>query len=245
MRVATRDERRVRPGHGRRARSPRCCVTQARGRRHASTPFDGDDAIERAAADAVAAAPDRLVVAGGDGSIGPVASAAARRGRPARGHPDGHGERLRPRARPAADLEAALDAGRGPPTRERPRRRCSVAGDRPFLNAASSVGLSVVGRAPRPAAQVARSAARLRDRRRCARGSRRAAALITVNADGGQSASRARRGKSSSAGTGAFGGGSELDARRPVRPRWSTCCARRAGPRVELVRRAWGMRAAT
>src|SRR6476646_10178246 len=44
---------------------------------HAFDPDDGDGAIEAAAAEAAAGRPDRLAVAGGDGSIGPVAAHAA------------------------------------------------------------------------------------------------------------------------------------------------------------------------
>src|SRR3954468_4240672 len=44
---------------------------------HPFAPEDGQGAGEPAAADAVASEPERLAVAGGDGSIGPVAVAAA------------------------------------------------------------------------------------------------------------------------------------------------------------------------
>ena len=71
-------------------------------------PFDLD---EFAAAAAPWVPTDRLVVAGGDGSIGLAAPSGRARRRPARRRPDRHGQRLRPRARPP----------------DRPRRRCALA----------------------------------------------------------------------------------------------------------------------
>src|SRR5919204_1769138 len=49
---------------------------------HAFAPDDGDGAVDEAAGRALASEPDRLAVAGGDGSIGPVAAHAARAGVP-------------------------------------------------------------------------------------------------------------------------------------------------------------------
>ena len=90
---------------------------------------------------AVAARPERIVVAGGDGSIGCAAEAAARAVGAARGGPGGHRERLRPGARAPPRLEPAVElAATGSRTA---RLDLGRAGERPFVNAASA-GLSPV-----------------------------------------------------------------------------------------------------
>src|SRR3954469_10456129 len=108
---------------------------------HPFAPEDGEAAVERAADDEVASEPERLAVAGGDGSIGPVAVAAAAADLPLAVLPTGTANDF---AR-AVDLPLDLEAACAIAARAAGERVIDVlrAGDRPFLNAAS-VGLSVI-----------------------------------------------------------------------------------------------------
>lgn len=112
-------------------------------------PFDAgtttngspERAVEAAAGAAAAEHPDRLVVAGGDGSIGPVAVTAAAESLPLAVVPTGTANDF------ARAMDIPLDVGEACALaadggRERPVDLLR-AGDRPFLNAAS-VGLSVI-----------------------------------------------------------------------------------------------------
>ncbi len=203
---------------------------------HAFAPDDGEDAVERAAADAVAAAPERLAVAGGDGSIGPVAVAAAAAGLPLAVIPTGTANDF---AR-AVDLPLDLEAACAIAVRSARERPIDVlrAGDRPFLNAAS-VGLSVI------AAHRARPFKRPLGPLAYAVGALRAGLTARplrchVRADGRQVFAGAAW-QVIVAGTGAFGGGSELDAADPS-DRLVDVAVLAAGPRVALIRRAWGLK---
>ena len=166
--------------------------------------FDIDEIGDAARA---VGATDRLVVAGGDGSIGLAARAAARAGVPLAVVPTGTANDFARALDLPTDREAALDlaadpdaptsrielliAGR-PPVRE---RRLDRAGRR--------------GRAPRPAAEVALRPARLRDRR-AARGAHRASRSRSRSTP---TASQMYAGEAWHVivgGTGAFGGGSRL-----------------------------------
>jgi YegS/Rv2252/BmrU family lipid kinase len=203
---------------------------------HAFDPGDGDGAVDRAAAAAAAAAPDRLAVAGGDGSIGPVAVHAARAGLPLAVIPTGTANDFARAIGIPLDLRAA-SALAATETRERPVDILR-AGDRPFLNAAS-VGLSVI------AAHRARPLKRLLGPFAYALGAIQAGLTATplrchVRADGAQVYSGPVW-QVIVAGTGAFGGGSELDDADPS-DRLVDVAVLEAGPRVKLIRRAWGMR---
>jgi diacylglycerol kinase (ATP) len=203
---------------------------------HRFEPGDGAAAIDRAAAAAAAERPDRLAVAGGDGSIGPVAAHAAAAGLPLAVIPTGT----------ANDFARALDIPRdldeacalaAQETRERPVDLLR-AGDRPFLNAAS-VGLSVI------AAHHARPLKRPFGPFAYALGALRAGLTATplhcrVTADGAE-VHAGPAWQVIVAGTGAFGGGSELDAADPS-DRLVDVAVLEAGPRRALARRAWGMR---
>jgi diacylglycerol kinase (ATP) len=112
------------------------------------------------------------------------------------------------------------------------------AGDRPFLNAAS-VGLSVI------AAHRARPLKRPLGPIAYALGALRAALTakpleVRVAADGAP-VFAGPAWQVIVAGTGAFGGGSELEQAEPA-DRLVDVAVLEAGPRAALVRRAWGMR---
>jgi diacylglycerol kinase (ATP) len=207
-------------------------------------PFDAaeadgppEDAIGRAAAEAAAEAPDRLVVAGGDGSIGPVAVAASSAGLPLAVVPTGTANDF---AR-AMDIPLDLDEASGLAAGDARERVVDLlrAGDRPFLNAAA-LGLSVI------AANRARPFKRPLGPLAYAIGALRAGLTAQplrcrVVVDG----RRLFAGEAWQvivAGTGAFGGGSELEEADPA-DRLLDVAVLEAGPRVALVRRAWGMRA--
>jgi diacylglycerol kinase (ATP) len=203
---------------------------------HAFDPDHGADAVDRAAAAAAAEAPDRLAVAGGDGSIGPVAVHAASSDLPLAVIPTGTANDFARALGLPRDLgEACAVAARE--TRERPIDLLR-AGDRPFLNAAS-VGLSVI------AAHRARPLKRPLGPLAYAAGALRAGLTATpiacrVAVDGAP-VFAGEAWQVIVAGTGAFGGGSELDEADPS-DRLVDVAVLDAGPRASLVRRAWGMR---
>jgi YegS/Rv2252/BmrU family lipid kinase len=204
---------------------------------HAFDPDGAGSALADAADAAVAAGPDRLAVAGGDGSIGPVAASAAAADLPLAVIPAGTANDFARALDLPLDLETAC-AIAATATRERAVDLLR-AGDRPFLNAASA-GLSVI------AAHRARALKRPLGPLAYAAGALRAGATaeplrVRVTAD----ASEVFAGEAWQvivAGTGAFGGGSELGEADP-NDRLVDVAVLEAGPRTALVRRAWGMRA--
>lgn len=203
---------------------------------HVSDPAEGEEALERAARAAAGERPDRLAVAGGDGSLGPVAAEASAADLPLAVIPTGTANDFARALDLPLDLEAACAAA-ATETRERPVDLLR-AGDRPFLNAASA-GLSVI------AAHRARPLKRPLGPLAYAVGALRAGLTATplfvhVAADGGQVFS-GEAWQVVVAGTGAFGGGSELDVADPS-DREVDVAVLEAGPRAALVRRAWGMR---
>ena len=194
------------------------------------------DALDRAAAAAAEERPDRLAVAGGDGSIGPVAARAAAAGLPLAIVPTGTANDFARFAGLPLDLEAACRIA-ATETRERPVDLLR-AGDRPFVNAASA-GLSVI------AAHHARPLKRPLGPLAYAVGALRAGVTARplrchVRADGAQ-VFTGPAWQVIVAGTGAFGGGSELEEADPS-DRLVDVAVLEAGPRLALVRRAWGMR---
>ncbi|MEA2288702.1 MAG: hypothetical protein QOD55_699 [Solirubrobacteraceae bacterium] len=207
-------------------------------------PFDADGdtggrpeaAVEAAARDAAEQRPDRLVVAGGDGSIGPVSVTAAATGLPLAVVPTGTANDFARAMGLPLDLEEACAlAARGARERTIDVLR---AGDRPFLNAAG-VGLSVI------AAHRARPLKGRLGPLAYAVGAVRAGLTAgplrcRVTADGGQ-VFAGEAWQVIVAGTGAFGGGSELQEADPA-DRLVDVAVLEAGPRVALLRRAWGMR---
>jgi diacylglycerol kinase (ATP) len=203
---------------------------------HPFDPARSDAAVDEAARAAAAERPDRVAVAGGDGSIGPVAVHAAANGLPLAVIPTGT----------ANDFARALDLPRDPEDAARlaagdgRERTVDIlrAGERPFLNAAS-LGLSVI------AAHRARPLKRPLGPLAYAVGALRAGLTAKplrcrVTVDGGQ-VFAGEAWQVIVAGTGAFGGGSELEEADPA-DRLVDVAVLEAGPRVALVRRAFGMR---
>jgi diacylglycerol kinase (ATP) len=206
---------------------------------HAFDPDDGDNAVDDAAAKAASEAADRLAVAGGDGSIGPVAVHAAGADLPLAVIPTGTANDFARAVELPLDLEAACTIA----ARETHERPIDVlrAGERPFLNAAS-VGLSVL------AAHRARPLKRRLGPLAYAVGALRAGFAAKplrchVTADGRQVFS-GDAWQVIVAGTGAFGGGSELEEADPA-DRLVDVAVLESGLRVNLIRRAWGMRSGT
>jgi YegS/Rv2252/BmrU family lipid kinase len=203
---------------------------------HAFEPGGAERAVADAAAAAAAEAPDRLAVAGGDGSIGPVAVHAAGADLPLAVIPTGTANDFARALDLPLDLQKACTLA-ATETRERPIDLLR-AGERPFLNAASA-GLSVIaahGARPlkRPLGPLAYAVGALRA------GLTAQPLHCRVTADGDQVFAGAAW-QVIVAGTGAFGGGSALDDADPS-DRLVDVAVLEAGPRAALIRRAWGMR---
>jgi diacylglycerol kinase family enzyme len=195
-----------------------------------------DDDLERAAA----WEPDRLAVAGGDGTIGPVAELAGRLDVPLAVIPTGTANDFaRAYGLPADPREAAELAATGEHTR--PLELGRLADGRPFVNVASAGLASVAARNAQPlkprlgplayGVGALRAAARERP------------LPVTVRSDG-QTVFDAGAWQVIVAVSGAFGGGSGVAEADPddgvldvvVLP---------AGSRAGLARRAWGLRQRT
>lgn len=183
------------------------------------------------------APPERIVVAGGDGSIGPAAHAAHRAGLPVAIIPTGTANDFARALDLPLDPEAAVALAADPAARTR-AVELAESGDRRFVNAAGA-GLSVV---------AARRAAPLKPRLGAlayAAGAVRAGLTAhpihaTVRVDG----DRVHDGPAWQVvvgATGAFGGGSGLDAADPHDGLLDVVVLP-AGSRAGLVRRAWGLR---
>jgi diacylglycerol kinase (ATP) len=203
---------------------------------HPFDPAGSDAAVDEAARAAAAEHPDRLAVAGGDGSIGPVAVHAAANDVPLAVIPTGTANDF---AR-ALDLPRDLDDAARLAAADGRERTVDLlrAGDRPFLNA-SSVGLSVIaanraGPLKRPLGPLAYAVGALRA------GLTAKPLRCRVTVDGAQ-LFVGEAWQVIVAGTGAFGGGSELEDADPA-DRLVDVAVLEAGPRPALVRRAFGMR---
>jgi diacylglycerol kinase (ATP) len=191
-----------------------------------------------AAADAPGSGAERIAVAAGDGSLGPVAAVAAQAGLPLAVIPTGTANDFARALELPLDVEAAVRLAARP---EAPTRAVEIlrAGERPFLNAAS-IGLSVA---------AARRARTLKPRLGAlayAFGALRAglsthpiACRVAVD---GRELFAGRAWQVIVAGTGAFGAGSRLDVADPSDHRLDVAVVQ-AGRRAALVRRAYGMRA--
>jgi len=181
--------------------------------------------------------PDRVVVAGGDGSIGPAALVAAALGVPLAVVPVGTANDFARAQRLPLDLDEACALARDPaaPTRH---AELALVGDRPFVNAAAT-GLSVV------AAREARSHKSRLGPLAYALGALKAAATAhplrcRVRCDGGECWD-GRAWQVVVGATGAFGGGSEIGGTSPDDGLLDVAIVP-AGSRVGLARRALGMR---
>jgi diacylglycerol kinase family enzyme len=180
---------------------------------------------------------ERIVVAGGDGSIGPAALLALRSGLPLAVLPIGTANSFARWLGLPLDLEeaAALAASPDPVLR---RAEVADAGGRPFVNVAAC-GLSVL------AADQARPFKRRLGPLAYALGALRAAIsgrpLHAAVACDGEEAWRGAAWQILVAATGAFGGESSTGGVDPTDRRLDVAIVP-AGPRAELVRRGYAMR---
>jgi diacylglycerol kinase (ATP) len=195
-----------------------------------------DDDLERIAHDP----PDRIAVAGGDGTIGPAAELAGRLGIPlgviAAGTAN---DFVRANDLPEDPLEAARLVAAGTETRE--LELGTLADGRPFVNAASA---GLAAKAARHASPFKRVLGPLA----YAAGALRAAATeapmrCTVRIDG-ETHFEGGAWQVIVAVTGAFGGGSDIGAADPVDGVLDVAVLP-AGSRLALARRAWGLRRGT
>jgi YegS/Rv2252/BmrU family lipid kinase len=224
------------PGSGR-ATDPDALATalRARGLEVDAYPIDAVAEAGRAAAGA-----DRLIVAGGDGSIGVAARAAADAGVPLAVVATGTANDFARALRLPADRDAALDLA-ADPSAATTRIELLRAGERPFVNAAST-GLAVA------AAYRARPLKPHLGPLAYAVGGLRAGLTahplaLRVRADGEELYS-GDAWHAIVGGTGAFGGGSRL-GRTDLRDELLDVVLVRRGSRAALVLRAWGMRRGT
>ena len=186
---------------------------------------------------AAATEPDRIVVAGGDGSIGPAAAAAGRTGIPLAVVPTGTANDFARALELPLDLAEACALAVDPGARLR-ALDLARAGRRPFVNAASA-GLSVI--AARRARRFKPSLGPLAYAVGALRAGLAAHPLECRVAVDGAEHFAGRAWQVIVAGTGAFGGGSQVDAADESDGRLDVAVLE-AGPRAALVRRAWGMR---
>ena len=182
--------------------------------------------------------PDRVVVAGGDGSVGPAALCAAQLRVPLAVIAVGTANDFaRAKELPFGDLEAACALARDPsaPTG---RAELGLAGERPFVNAASA-GLSVA------AAQAAKPHKSRLGPLAYALGAIKAGVTATplhcTVATDGACRYEGDAWQVVVAVTGAFGGGSEIGG-TSAQDAMLDVAVVPAGSRVGLVRRAYGMK---
>ena len=201
---------------------------------------DGDGGgVEDRALDALTAAgaPDRIVVAGGDGSIGPAALCAAKLGVPLAVLAVGTANDFARTKDLPLDLDEACALARDARAATT-RAELGMAGGRPFVNAAAA-GLSVAAaRAARPhkprLGALAYAVGALRA------GLTAAPLACTVACDG-ERRFTGRAWQIVVGVTGAFGGGSEIGGTRTGDGLLDVAVVP-AGSRLGLVRRALGMR---
>jgi len=183
---------------------------------------------------------DRVVVAGGDGSIGVAARLAAGAGTPLAVVPSGTANDFARALELPTDHDAALDLAADADAAST-RVELLLADDRPFVNAAST-GLAVA------AAHRARPLKPRLGALAYAVGALRAGLTahplpLRVTADG-EEVFAGEAWHVIVGGTGAFGGGSRL-GRADLRDEMLDVVLVERGSRVTLVRRAWGMRRGT
>jgi len=185
-------------------------------------------------------APDRLAVAGGDGTIGDVAALAGRLGVPLAVIPTGTANDFARTSELPREPEAASElAATG--TELRPMELGRLADGRPFVNAASA---GLAAKAARHASPFKRVLGPLA----YGVGALQAAVTespmhCTVRVDGGTGFDGGAW-QVIVAATGAFGGGSEIGA-ADARDGVLDVAVLPAGSRLALARRAWGLRRGT
>jgi len=199
---------------------------------------DGDLEDGAVAALTAAGAPDRIVVAGGDGSIGPAALCAAKIGVPLAVIAVGTANDFARAKDLPLDLDEACALARDPAAAIA-HGELGLAGERPFVNAAAA-GLSVA------AAQAAKPHKSRLGPLAYTLGALRAGltapTLHCVIACDGQESYQGDAWQVVVGVTGAFGGGSEIGGTRTDDGRLDVAVIP-AGSRAGLVRRAYGMRA--
>ena len=253
VRLGVGRQHEVGSGRSRRPRSRAPACGGRRGPRLPLTDFcDGPESVRRRAPGRRGgrrrpSGVDRIVVAGGDGSLGPARRCS--RCAPACRSPSSRSGTANSFARwleLPLDLDEAVALAADP---DAPTRTAEVASadGRPFVNVAAT-GLSVLAAAPRAAAQAAPRPARLRRRRRARRDDRHARSPRPCTPTG----ARCGRGDAWQvlvAATGAFGGDSSTGgvdtgderARRRDRPGRAAAGARCAAP-SRCAAGAWSTR---
>jgi diacylglycerol kinase (ATP) len=193
------------------------------------------------ALDALAAhGPDRLAVAGGDGTIGPAAAVAGRIAVPLAVIPAGTANDFaRAHGLPGDPLEAARLAVRA--TRVQPHELGRLADGRPFVNVASAGLASVAARRAQPLKPGLGSIAYGVGAVRAALSERPLALRVRVD---GAAVYDDRCWQVIVAVSGAFGGGSGVEEADPGDGRLDVVVIP-AGSRAALARRAWGLRTRT
>ena len=192
--------------------------------------------LDEATADAVAGA-DRAVAAGGDGTIGPVAAAAARAAIPLAVVPVGTANDLARRLRIPLALDdacrLAVDGERTVPL------DVARAGDRPFVNVASA-GLAVhaAREAGRLKATLGAAAYAVGAARAALRGRPVRCQAAPANSSSPSHAAR----QVIVANSGAFGAGATVEVADPADRRLDAAVLPARG-RIHLVRYAWALRA--
>jgi diacylglycerol kinase (ATP) len=194
--------------------------------------------VERAEHLARAPGASRVVVAGGDGSIGGAAALASRTGVPLAVVPTGTANDFARWLDLPLDVEEAARIAADPASATRTVELARTGDGRPFVNAATA-GLSVL------AAKRARPLKPRLGRLAYAVGALRAAATgrplhVTVRCDG-RTCFVGDAWQVVVAATGAFGGGSGTGGVDPHDHRLDVAIVE-AGSRVKLARRAWAMR---
>ena len=199
---------------------------------------DGGE-LEDGALRALAAggAPDRIVVAGGDGSVGPAALCAAKLGVPLAVVAVGTANDFARAKHLPLDLEAACALARDD-SAATVFAELGLAGDRPFVNAAAA-GLSVVAaRAARPHKSRLGALAYVVGAVRAATTAPPLRCAVTCD---GEPRFSGRAWQVVVGVSGAFGGGSEIGGTRPDDGMLDVAVVP-AGSRAGLVRRGIGMR---
>jgi diacylglycerol kinase family enzyme len=184
-----------------------------------------------------ASAPDRMAVAGGDGTIGPVAAAAGRIGVPLAVIPAGTANDFaRAHGLPDDPVEAARLAATG--SRIVPQELGLLAGGRPFVNVASAGLASVAARRADALKPVLGPFAYGVGALRAALSERPVPVRVRVD---GETVFDAGGWQVIVAVTGAFGGGSGVREAHPGDGRLDVVVIP-ASSRLALARRAWGLR---
>ncbi|MCW3001108.1 MAG: diacylglycerol kinase [Conexibacter sp.] len=199
----------------------------------------GDPAhgLDQARAAALVGDAERLVIAGGDGSIGLGAVAAAAAGVPLAVIATGTANDFARALELPDDPDAACALAADPGAAVRPLD-LAAAGDRPFVNAASAGLAPAAARRAKPLKGALGPLAYAVGALRAGVTTRPLRCSVTVD---GEDVFDGRAWQLVIGNTGAFGGGSQTGGTDPADGRLDVAVVP-AGPRTALVRRAWGMK---